>query len=235
MPHPTKIRRRSLANHGLERKLVKYAIAGSAVLGAPVAANAGVIYSGVINQVVSGNPDSFTVSLLSGFTLGTNDYATFYPLGHSSYASVTGSTGIGFVDSATNTPQALSFGSLITTANATGGGGDLLKYGTDFSPAGYKAGNWPQNGSNAYLGMQYACSTSACTAWALINVSLNPDGFGTERATLVSYAYDTTPGESITAGQGAPEPSSLALFALGGGAALALLRRRRSSAAAKTA
>lgn len=225
--------RRAFPFAKLDRKLAKYAIAGGAILGAPFTVHAGTIYSGILDSTVSGNtspgntltvdfPGSATLSLATTTTGGSTGW-------YKNVASVSG-TSMSFVDSG-GEPAALSFGNIISTANATAPGGYLLRYGTGLSTTGFKGGNWPQDGSNAYLGLIFTSSSEQYTGWAQINVDVN-GSFAAESATLVDYAYDTTPGESIAAGQttAIPEPSSLALFALGGGALLALLRRRRAGA-----
>jgi hypothetical protein len=196
-----------------------------------------VYYSGILNDTVSGNTgpgDSVTVNFpgtaaLTLLTKTTGAASSFYE----NYASVSGAS-MNFVSGNGGNPAALSFGSIIATANATTSNGLLLGYGQTYGnptpPPGFKGGNWPQNGSNAYLGIIFTSNSQQYTGWAQINVNVNGP-FNTQSATLVDYAYDTTPGESITAGQGqTPEPSSLAMFAMGGVAGLALLRRRRAAA-----
>ena len=213
----------------LESKLARYALAGGAVLGAPLVSHAGTVYySGVLDQTVSGStgpgnslslnfPGTAVLSLMTG----NNSYVNF--------ASVSG-TSMSFVSGNGGLPAALSFGSIIATANATTSSGKLLSFGFNGSSVGFKGGNWPTDSSNAYLGIIFTSNSQQYTGWAQINVTVN-GAPGTQSATLVDYAYDTTPGESITAGQGeAPEPSTLAMFAMGGAAALALLRRRRAAA-----
>ena len=132
---------------------------------------------------------------------------------------------------------------MIAAANATGTAGELLGTGPYLSPVphiGYKGGNWPQDGSSAYLGLSFTTSGQTYAGWAQIAVDLNPEvitaqGFAVppeSSATLTGYAF-TTDGSILagqTVGSSTPEPSSLALFAIGGAAALALLRRRRAAA-----
>lgn len=219
---------------GLDKKLARYALAGGAVLAAPLTSHADIMYSGLVNETVSlgTTPLNVDFGVNPGFTLAVSFYNPG-AVGYNQGASVSGA--MGFVDDSSGVPEALAFGSLISTANATGPGGELLNYGS-FAPSaftGFKGGNWPQDHSNAYLGLEYTVSGQTYTAWAQINVDV--DGtFGNPTATLVDYAYETTPGVSITAGETTspvPEPSSLALLALGGPAALALLRRRRAARA----
>jgi hypothetical protein len=184
-----------------------------------------------LNDTVSGNTapgNSVTVNFpgTAALKLLTTTSGSATP-SYENFASVNG-TSMNFVSGNGGNPAALSFGSVISTANPTTPGGPLLTY--SYPPGTYKGGNWPQNGSNAYLGIIFTSNSQQYTGWARINVNVN-GAPNTQSATLVDYAYDTTPGESITAGQGeTPEPSSLAMFAMGGAAGLALLRRRRAAA-----
>jgi hypothetical protein len=222
----SKIPQSSAANTRLEKKLMKYALAGGALLGAPFASQAGIIYSGVVNDQVAAN-SGFTVDFPGGalFTLNASNASYMGDWGNAVRVNATGAS---FMVSGGGA-AALVFGSLITSGTSVNGAG-LINYGA----AGFKGGNWPQNGSSAYLGLTFSNAGQQFKGWADISTTV-AGAQGTESADLISYAYTDAPGESITAGEtdlasGAPEPSSLALFALGGSAALALLRRRRAAA-----
>jgi hypothetical protein len=211
---------------GIEKKLAKYALAGSAILGMPFAAQAsGIQYSGLLNQPIT-DGNTFTVFLPIGGSSASFTIAASSSPGVQSI-TVTG-TNTNFVDDASNNPLALNFGDLITTANATGPGGTLASADPS-QPFKTYTGNWPFGGSSpAYLGLDFTSSGDVYTAWAQIVASAGSEGT-LESATLVDYAYQTTPDVSIPAGAGAPEPSSIALFALGA-AGIAVLRRRRKAA-----
>jgi hypothetical protein len=210
---------------GIEKKLAKYALAGSAILGVPMAANAGAIqYSGLLNQPIT-DGNTFTVFLPIGGSSASFTIAASSSPGVQSI-TVTG-TNTNFVDDASNNPLALNFGDLITTANATGPGGTLASV-DPAQPFKTYTGNWPFGGAPAYLGLDFTSSGDVYTGWAQISAS-SGGGSTLESATLVDYAYQTTPDVSIPAGAGAPEPSSIALFALGA-AGIAVLRRRRKAA-----
>jgi hypothetical protein len=207
-------------NHGIEKKLARYALAGGAALALPCAASATtILYSGLLNQQIS-DGNSYQV-LLPG---STSFSITALSAEFTQEVDVSGS-GVTFVDDSSPLPKALNFGDLITTANANGGGGELS--GMAFPSKAY-SGNWPTDGNPAYLGFEFNSSGQDYTGWA--RIIANPGNFiFPESATLVDYAYNTTAGDSITAGAGeVPEPSSLALFALGA-AGIAALRRRRAS------
>jgi hypothetical protein len=237
MSHQSKRAGQQLANAVLEKKLTKYMLAGGAVLAAPLMSHADAItYSGAIDEIATTSNPVF-VSFPGGpqfeLQLSTN--------GPFSTASVLG-TSVTFLEDTDGDPKAFNFGSLIT--GVPGDAGELLGTGPiDFPEPriGYKGGNWPQDGTPAYLGFAFTASDQSYTGWAQIAVDLNlnpgiitSQGTGEQglagSATLTGYAFTTG---SITAGQtvgSAPEPSSLALFAIGGAAALALLRRRRAAA-----
>ncbi|BBO31336.1 PEP-CTERM sorting domain-containing protein [Lacipirellula parvula] len=79
-------------------------------------------------------------------------------------------------------------------------------------------------GTDKYVGLKWDIGGGNFSfGWARIDVSAANNG----TATLLSYAYESTPNASIIAGA-VPEPSTLALLAAGGGA-VALQRRRRTA------
>ena len=215
-------------NAVLDKKLARYLLAGGAVLCAPLMSRADAItYSGSLDEVASsGNPVNVSFPAFPGglsFTL-TADTSEL----EDNFASVSGA-GVFFAAGGgayPTDPQAFGFGSLISP-NATATSGLLLEYGPGRSTIGFKGGNWPQDGSSAYLGFSFTASSQTYTGWAQISTDV-ASGPGTSSAELIDYGYEA--GTSIAAGAGAaPEPSSLALFAVGGAAALALLRRRRTA------
>ena len=217
---PGKLASRAGDRTGIERKLAKYALAGGAILGVPLAANAGTVqYSGSIDQSIS-NGQNYTANLPGGglFTVTASSNGLFQSV-------MVSGTQVTFVNDPGNYPEALSFGDLITTANATGPGGTLA--GFEFMGKNY-SGNWPQNGNAAYLGLSFTSSGQSYTGWAQIIASSGGVG-SPESATLVDYAYQTTPGASITAGEMAYSRTvGIALFALGA-AGIAVLRRRKTA------
>ena len=88
--------------------------------------------------------------------------------------------------------------------------------------AGRQVGPYFYNfvGSGGYLGLQWDIGGGDyLNAWARVDVT--GDNSGT--ATLYDFAYESTPNTPISAGD-VPEPSTLALLAIGAGA-LALRRR----------
>jgi len=213
---------------GIDKKLARYALAGSAILGAPLAARADtIIFSGLLDESISsGGP---TVNLPGGasFTLSCCIFPGGVPAGHVGASAVTVSGANAAFVASGGYPEALSSGALITTANAVGPGGILT------GQASYKScseclgwdyyGHW--NGTS-FLGFSFDDGGDFYTGWAQIAAS--SDAFYGTSGTLVEYAYNSTPGDPINAGE-VPEPSSLLLFALGA-AGIAALRKRRKAA-----
>ena len=103
-------------------------------------------------------------------------------------------------------------------------------------------GNW-KNVSNGFLGLRFIINGQVHYGWARVNVHLKLLGFGAKiNVTLLGYAYETTPNNSIQAGETAavasnaagPEaaktyPGTLGALALGSNG-LSIWRRKQPSA-----
>ncbi len=90
---------------------------------------------------------------------------------------------------------------------------------------------WTADGTHHFLGLEINSSSTPNYGWA--EVSMNSD-FTT---TLYSFAYETTPGQSVNAGQmtSVPEPAEATLIGgllAGSAAAFAARRRRKAQVAA---
>jgi hypothetical protein len=118
-----------------------------------------------------------------------------------------------------------------------GGSGILQKTDGDPTTTAQK-GPWPVDGSSAYLGIEFNAGGGLQYGWIQLSactpddaVSGNPCNVDPGIVTVSSYAYQTTPGVDIAAGDtgAVPEPSSIALFALGA-AGLVAYRRRKLAA-----
>jgi hypothetical protein len=88
------------------------------------------------------------------------------------------------------------------------------------------------NGADTYLGLLLPVSGGTSYGWVLLNASFSGNSSAAiAQVQVLDYAYESTPGAAILAGQtDAPEPSTLALFALGA-VGVAAARRRRSKTA----
>jgi hypothetical protein len=80
--------------------------------------------------------------------------------------------------------------------------------------------------SEGYFGFEFTRGASTFFGWAKLATFTYDNEAKIE---LISYAYDNTPGTPITTGaqaSPAPEPSTIALFALGAAGICAVRRRR---------
>ncbi len=135
-------------------------------------------------------------------------------------------TNTSFVDDASNFPVDLNVGDIISAANATGPGGQLNGFVNTGSGKLY-SGNWPRSGQPGLLGLSFTVGADQFNGWARIIANPGND-FVPESATLVDFAYNPTANDPIAAGE-APEPSSLALFALGAAGIFALRKRQQKT------
>jgi hypothetical protein len=196
-----------------EKKLARYALAGSALLGVP-AAHAGTVYSGIIDSTATvGNPVAIDI------TGGGGDFSfSLIPdSGSTIHIVATANTGNFFNDGLTP----LTAGTPITLVNTNTTGGELMK-----SPDLFPSGPWASQSGFAYLGLRFTMSAQEYLGWAQISINQ-----GAPSLTLRDYGYNDVAGGSINAGDSGavPEPSSLALFAMGAAGVVALRRRRKAA------
>ena len=203
-----------------ESKLAGYCAAAGATLFMASAANAGVVFTNVADDVIS-TGNTYSIDFDGG---GTDDI-TFPSSGWSSkFAQVTSGSVLGS-SSGNDNALALSKGYVISSGRTN------WMTGADFWSSGYyynstygttsyySYGNWA-GASNKYLGVQFNIGANTHYGWVELSANAAKTQF-----TVHGYAYETTPDGAIAAGA-VPEPGSLALFALGA-AGLAAWRIRR--------
>lgn len=237
-----------------DRRLAQYALASGALLAAPVAANASIIYSGVLNQPIS-NGGSLNVSFdgtQTDFTLSTyyHNSGGQYPSSIQAVDSLTAENGAEFdgpdyagvvIGPGANMSFETLSGETTSWTNVFTGsttsyyvcGHSLFgsprycptsvpHYQEEKSTSGYGS----MYNSEGYFGFEFKRGASTFFGWAELAAFTNEN---VAEIDLISYAYDNTPGTPITTGAQAsptPEPSAIALFALGAAGICALRRRR---------
>ncbi len=218
-----------------EKKLAAYSLAGAAALIVPGAAKASIVYTNVDETFTEGSSTSsfdFPGSPFAGdITISAQlDNEGLFGFYNDIDASTSGGTQVLLDAPASNGVAALGFNALIDPTSADWGtGGKMAGYNADPSfPLYPYAGDWSSTGGTAFLGFEYEDMGGGLhTGWAEIATTANSS---TSSFELLSYAYDTVAGESISTPTATPEPSALPLLALGGIGLIALRRRRAANA-----
>lgn len=202
------------------KKSSAYALA-SAALGVPAAEAAPIYFSGsgTVYRADKTRPLSSTPIDIDGnavddyqldlFVGSSEIYADWYSLDDNRVRS-TGSSLI----------PALEGGTVIGPGQKFKAKSDLAKMN-----AGGFGGNWPNDLLDPrFVGLRFLIDDQTHYGWARVGVHLDFDDSVAE-AKLYDWAYESTPDTAITTPL--PEPSTLALFALGAAGVAALKRRRR--------
>lgn len=206
------------SNPLLDKKLAAYTLAGAAVLAAPAAKADTITYVPNVDVTVSQSSVPNTYTFLD-ITLSADNNN-----GNEVYAS--GASGAMVLDSYYFTAADLAFGNIIDpAASGWATGGKLTTYYADNSTGG----DWPNNGGTGYLAFYFVGTDGPQAGWAEISTTANAS---TSSFELLSYAYENDANTPITAGETSttPEPSTMALVALGAAGLVALRRRRKVNA-----
>jgi len=222
-----------------EKKLVRYALMGGAVLGASTASHAAIITT-TENQSI---PDGgyFNVSFDNSATTDFTIYASsgFTAFGDLPYAGVfvSGPSTTHFAGAPATEPftynSAYALSGMTTSSSLVASPAKLAKVTKTPGPEGYYYSGYWDNNTIAYLGVTFQRSGNTYYGWAEMSVDVTapsspPTDFSaaistgpTASAYLYSIAYNNV---AIT-----PEPASLSLFALGAIGIAALKKRRKSA------
>jgi hypothetical protein len=221
----------------LNKRLAGYTLLGAAAFTLTGKAHAGSITYVAVNQSFDGNngPTTWNLNLSGG-----SDPADI-EINASTFETITAGTGNGagiLLDAGgSSNAAALVFGETIDPTSGNWGTG-ATDVGLGLKLAGQyyvPSGDFPQDGSSAYLAFFYAANDGDHAGWIDLSTTIETDSPYDALFTINGYAYDTTPNEAITAGEGipsaaTPEPSTLSLLMLGSAGLLEVRRRRQKHA-----
>jgi MYXO-CTERM domain-containing protein len=209
----------------LSNRFEKHVLVAAAVaMGATAAANAAIVYSGVVNFSCAIDIDGTYINVETGqLTNGPGAGVPGWDV--NPYRSGTGSgmnffspTGGGMVSAASGTGPAINLAS-----------GTLIGASSNFSSStstiafGSAAGQW-QYASNNIVGFRFVSSAGTTHyGWMRFLMGSQPATGNLVTRTVVDFAYESVAGGSIAAGA-VPAPGALALLGVAG---LAGTRRRR--------
>lgn len=199
--------------------------AGAAAAGAMAAtqaSEAAIVWSGVVNINIPSTTSGVYLNVVAG-TTGASSALAGWDINPWS------STALNFFSSTTSgqtvaTNMRTLAGSTTTYANLAPGAsiGPADPYSTNVGTQTLNAGSPLNfNSSNNCVGFRFQNEQTGQIHYGTARISLGASA-GVQPRAIVDYAYESTPGVGIVAC--APEPSSLALLALG---AVGLIRRRK--------
>lgn len=214
----------------LDSRLFAYALAGGAALVSATPANAAIIHYSGPTLDTAGSSFSLDVDgdLVNDFTFSSGSGTE----GSTFQTTVTFSTG-GVTDP-------LAFGTPVNAASSFGSSPyKLAKATVDSAGVVSSSGGAYGIGSDQYMGLSFDINGVPHYGWARVQVYSTgtpavPDvspAQGQLDVRLMEYAYETSSRADITTGQTTstvPEPTSLAMFALGA-AGIAAMRRRKAA------
>ncbi len=201
----------------LNARLTKCALAAGAAVAIASAADAGIVYSGVVNTVIAPTIDGLYLNIESGASGSSGSSVAGWdvnPYGsYTAYVALYAATGTGYMrtGAGTSTNQtALAEGEEIGSA--------AYFYGSSRLYVGSGVGQVLAN-STAIVGFRFN-GADALTHYGWMRIAIGASA--TDR-TLVDYAFDDVAGAAILAGAtGVPAPGALALLGVAG-----LVSRRR--------
>lgn len=178
----------------LSERLLKYGAMSAAVMGVAEASGQ-IVYTDIADQVLNvgdqyeldftGSDNSFTINNPDGLAGG--NAAIVFP---SSGGAFVGITAYGF-----QYPALMVSGQDIGAAQgytSTGERGDLNYYGCAYSNS-----QWCGDVVDGYLGVSFQFSGNTHYGWVRLDTDVN----GTNVITVKDFAYNSTPNESLEAGQ----------------------------------
>ncbi len=206
--------------HDQATRLTKYSLAAGAAATATAGAHAAVQYSGLQNidiaqfnsQDLNLDGDAYNDILLKNYVFGGGPYQGVYV--NFAPGKVVGLfSGFGYA-------TALNTGDLIDATTTAGGPFQAsLAYGGNNPNAQFNSV------TGAFIGLEFPINATSHFGWIRVDIDNAAGTFN-----IVDWAYEDQPGVGINAGDGIPEPGSLALLAAGA-VGLAAKRRRKTSAA----
>lgn len=106
-------------------------------------------------------------------------------------------------------PAELILGDPIGPSQTFGGKGNMVHANLSCAGTVHEGGSWDDNGDNGYLGLSFQIDGETYYGWAEMNITFVSGKSVAFFATLTGYAYETTPGMPINAGQTTDGSSAL--------------------------
>ncbi len=228
---------------------------GTAVLaGAVTTADASVVYTNYNSILLNDTNTADTTATIYGYDVNSDGSQDFRFLVRNQASDATrnyaivvaGANGsqikpinvVGVTSSGFVYPSRLAANALIGAAGpfvtlSLTASGSFLQGGTFAFGNGFTNSKWKTAGSNSgYFGFSFTAADGLHYGFAQMSVAPQGSGTNSRAITLSGIAYESTPNTAITTfAAPVPEPSSIALVALGG-LGIAAYRRRRAGAKA---